>query len=96
MDTPANGAGLPTSDTEILELEWVFQAWRFVAGMMGPMKLINDFLERGAHFQRLAAKEANPKFKALLEKNANEYFKLAEKRAEELGLPAPQRPEISD
>jgi hypothetical protein len=60
------------------------------------MKLINDFFERGAHFQRLAAKEANPKFKALLEKNANEYFKLAEKRAQELGLPSPQRPEISN
>ena len=38
------------------------------------------------------AQETDPKFKTLLEKNADEYFKLAEKRAEELGLPPPKRP----
>lgn len=56
------------------------------------MKLITDLLERAIHFQRMAAQETDSKFKALLEKNADEYFKLAEKRAEELGLPPPKWP----
>jgi hypothetical protein len=56
------------------------------------MKLVTDYLERAAHFEQRAAKETDPKFKALLKKNAEDYFKLAEKRAKEAGEPIPKRP----
>ncbi len=57
------------------------------------MQLVTDYLERAIHFERMAAKETDPKFKALLEKNASDYYKLAEKRAKELGQPPPKRPD---
>ena len=56
------------------------------------MQLVTDYLERAVHFERMAAKETDPKFKALLKKSAEDYFKLAEKRAKELGQPIPKRP----
>ena len=56
------------------------------------MQLVTDYLERAIHFERMAAKETDPKFKALLQKSAEDYFKLAEKRAKELGQPIPKRP----
>jgi hypothetical protein len=58
------------------------------------MKLVTDYLERAVHFETMAAKETDPKFKALLEKNAQDYYKLAEKRAKELGAPVPKRPAL--
>ena len=58
------------------------------------MKLVTDYLERAVHFQRMADQETDPNFKALLEKNANEYFKLADKRARELGVEPPERPKF--
>lgn len=56
------------------------------------MKLVTDYLERAVHFEQMAANEAYPNFKALLEKHALDYYKLAEKRAKELGQPVPTRP----
>lgn len=57
------------------------------------MQLVTDYLERAVHFEQMAAKETDPNFKELLEKNAKEYYRLAEKRAKELGQPPPKRPE---
>jgi len=56
------------------------------------MKLVTDYLERAVHFEQMAAKETDPNFKALLKKNAEDYYRLAEKRARELGEPVPKRP----
>jgi hypothetical protein len=56
------------------------------------MQLVTDYLERAVHFERMAAKETDPKFRAVLEKHAQDYYKLAEKRAKELGQPIPKRP----
>jgi len=60
------------------------------------MKLVTDYLERAVHFQRMAARESDPNFNALLQKNADEYFRLAEKKARELGQPPPERPKFLD
>ena len=56
------------------------------------MQLVTDYLERAVHFEQMAEKETDPKFKALLKKSAEDYYKLAEKRARELGQPPPKRP----
>jgi hypothetical protein len=58
------------------------------------MRLVTDYLERAIHFKKMAEQEAEPKFRALLEKNAEEYFKLADRRAKELGEKPPPRPQI--
>jgi len=56
------------------------------------MQLVSEYLERAVHFEQMAEKETDPKFKAVLEKHAQDYYKLAEKRAKELGVPVPKRP----
>jgi len=56
------------------------------------MQLVSEYLERAVHFEQMADKETDPKFKAVLEKHAQDYYKLAEKRAKELGVPVPKRP----
>jgi len=57
-----------------------------------PMQLIAEYLERAAHFERMAADEDDPNLKAQLAKQAADYRKLAEKRAKQLGLPSPPAP----
>jgi hypothetical protein len=56
------------------------------------MQLIAEYLERAAHFERMAADEDDHKLKAQLAKQAADYRKLAEKRAKQLGLPKPPAP----
>lgn len=53
------------------------------------MKMVAEYLERAHQFERLAAREADPKLKADFEKQAKAYQDLAGKRARELGLPLP-------
>jgi hypothetical protein len=54
------------------------------------VQLIAEYLERAHQFERLAAHETDAKLKADFEKQAKAYRKLAEKRAEETGLPLPK------
>jgi hypothetical protein len=66
-----------------------------LAQLGGPMQLINECLERAAHFQTLADAETDPKLKEQLIGQSRAYLKLAGKRAKELGLPAPSLPQKS-
>ena len=59
------------------------------------MQLINECLERAAHFQTLADAETDPKLKEQLIDQSRAYLKLAAKRAQELGLPPPSLPKKS-
>ncbi len=63
-----------------------------INGKGTPMKLVAEYLERAAQFQRLAASEKNPTTRAQMLEQAEAYYKLAVRRAEELGQPAPPRP----
>ena len=60
------------------------------------MKMLTEYLDRAIEFEKMAATEQNETFKAQLLKQAASYRRLAAKRAEELGLPAPSSPEISN
>jgi hypothetical protein len=55
------------------------------------MKLIAEYLECAARFERLAADESNAELKQQLESQAAAYGKLAAKRAKEVGQPLPDR-----
>jgi hypothetical protein len=57
------------------------------------MKMVAEYLEHALTFERMAADEKDPKVKAVFQKQAAEYRKLAFKRAKELGLPEPPKPE---
>jgi hypothetical protein len=57
------------------------------------MKLITEYLEDAARFERMAAEERDPKVKAMLVAQATAYYKLAVKRAEEQGVRLPKRPD---
>lgn len=57
------------------------------------MKMVAEYLEHALTFERMAADEKNLKVKAAFQKQAAEYRKLASKRAKELGLPGPPKPE---
>jgi hypothetical protein len=57
------------------------------------MKLVTEYLEQAVQFERMAAAEKDPKLKSELEKQADAYHKLAARRAEQLGVPVPKRPE---
>jgi hypothetical protein len=57
------------------------------------MKLITEYLEDAARFERMAAEEKDPKVKAMLVAQATAYYKLAVKRAEEQGVRLPKRPD---
>jgi hypothetical protein len=59
------------------------------------MKQVAELIERAAHFQSLAEAETNPRLKQRLRDQAMSYLKLADKRAKELGLPAPSLPKKS-
>jgi hypothetical protein len=60
------------------------------------MKLLTEYLECAVNLERLAAGEQDSKFRAELLNQAAAYRKLAEKRAEQYGLPPPSPPEISN
>jgi hypothetical protein len=57
------------------------------------MKMLNEYLERAVSLEQLAADEQDPAFKDQLLKQAQAYRKLARRRAEQYGLPAPSPPE---
>jgi hypothetical protein len=54
--------------------------------------MVAEYLEHALQFERMAAQEADPKLKALLEAQAVAYRKLAEKRGRELKLRPVNRP----
>jgi hypothetical protein len=56
------------------------------------MKLIAVHLAQAVKFARLAALESTPEVRKQLEKRADAYRKLAEKRAKKLGTPLPGKP----
>jgi hypothetical protein len=58
------------------------------------MKLLTEYLDRAVNLERLAAGEQDEKFRAELLNQAAAYRRMAAKRAEEYGLPAPSAPEI--
>jgi hypothetical protein len=60
------------------------------------MKLLTEYLDRATALERLAANEQDSEFKTQLLNQAASYRKLAAKRAEQYGMPAPSPPEISD
>jgi hypothetical protein len=53
--------------------------------------MIAEHLENAMNFERLAAEENDPKLKAVFEQQARAYRRLAEERAERLGLAPPPR-----
>jgi hypothetical protein len=59
------------------------------------MKLLTEYLERAVNLERLAASEDDSKFKTELLNQAAAYRKLATRRAEQFGLPAPSPPETA-
>jgi hypothetical protein len=58
------------------------------------MKMLTEYLEHALEFERLASTEQSEAFKAELLKQATAYRILAEKRAEQYGLPKPSPPDI--
>ena len=59
------------------------------------MKLLTEYLDRAVNLERLAASEADSAFRTQLLNQVAAYRKLAARRAEQYGLPAPSPPEIS-
>jgi hypothetical protein len=57
------------------------------------MKLLTEYLDRAVNLERLAEGEQDEKFRAELLKQAAAYRRMAAKRADEYGLPAPSAPE---
>jgi hypothetical protein len=53
------------------------------------MKMLAEYLEKAVEFETMAAQEKDAKLKAALEKQAEVYRKLAEKRAKDYGLKPP-------
>jgi hypothetical protein len=58
------------------------------------MKLLTEYLERAVNLERLAEGEQDERFRAQLLGQAAAYRRMAAKRAEEYGLPAPTAPEV--
>ena len=56
------------------------------------MRLLFEYLERAQNLETLGADETDPKLKAQLLEQAEAYYRLATKRAIQLGLPEPRRP----
>ena len=54
------------------------------------MKMVAEYLERAHQFERMAEHETDPKLKADFERQASAYYKLAEKRAVDMGFSPPQ------
>jgi hypothetical protein len=53
------------------------------------MKMIAEYLDNATKFERMAARERDPKLKAELESQAVAYRKLAEQRARKYGYAMP-------
>jgi hypothetical protein len=54
------------------------------------MKMIAEYLEHALNFERMAGEETNPEVKAVFEKQALAYRKLASDRAKQFGLDDPR------
>jgi hypothetical protein len=54
------------------------------------MKMIAEYLEHALNFERMAAAESNPQVKAVFEKQAATYRKLAADRTKKFGLDDPR------
>jgi len=59
------------------------------------VKLVTEYLEQVVHFQRLAGEENDSKLRQQLLDQAENYWRLARKRAAERGLPPPLRPPLA-
>jgi hypothetical protein len=57
-----------------------------------PMKVVAEYLANAAHFERLAKAEKDLELKKRLLGQAQAYWKLADKRADQLNQPRPTRP----
>ena len=57
------------------------------------MKMLQEYLDHAANFDRMAADESDPALKAQFEKQAAAYRKLARERAQQYGLPPPSPPD---
>ncbi len=55
------------------------------------MKLVTEYLADAAKFEQLVALEQDPQAREQLKKQAAAYWKLAENRAKQLGMPLPKR-----
>jgi hypothetical protein len=60
---------------------------------MDQMKHLGEFLDNAAMFDRMAEEATDPALKGAMEEQARAYRKMAAKRAEQLGLPAPSAPD---
>jgi hypothetical protein len=60
------------------------------------MKLIAEYLENAIQFEQMAEREADPKLKASFLEQAAAHHKLAAKRARQLSVQLPSRPENSN
>ena len=54
------------------------------------MKMVADYLEHALNFERMAAEETNLQIKAVFEKQAAAYRKLALDRTKQYGLDDPR------
>ncbi len=54
------------------------------------MKMVAEYLEHALNFERMAAAEKNPEVKAVFEKQAATYRKLAAERTKKFGLEDPR------
>jgi hypothetical protein len=59
------------------------------------MKMIAEYIEHALTFERMAAREHNPKVRAEFEKRARAYRKLAAERAKKHGLEPERAPRRS-
>ena len=59
---------------------------------MDHMTHLGEFLDNAVMFERMAEEASEPALKEALEEQARAYRKMAAKRAEQLGLPAPSAP----
>ncbi|MBR0753488.1 hypothetical protein JQ604_14970 [Bradyrhizobium jicamae] len=57
------------------------------------MKMLVEYLERAVALETLAATEQDEVFRSQLLKQAAAYRQLAQKRAEQYGLPMPSSPQ---
>ena len=60
------------------------------------MKMVAEYLEHAINFERMAAEETNPQIKAVFEKQAAAYRKLAGDRAKQFGLDDPRYLDLKD
>jgi hypothetical protein len=59
---------------------------------MDHMKHLGEFLDNAVKFERMAEEATDPVLKGAMEEQARAYRRMAAKRAEQLGMPAPSSP----